>query len=303
MDKQDAIDFIVEAFEQGQSPSEIARDLSREMNAPYDIVAGFVNRTLEKRIALLGSIPPASEPALPVDGPSQTAPAIDWSAPSPGWTPPGAGWDAYTTGIDKPEDAGETLPQEPVGAEGVLAMPLEAGMGEALPDPAPAPVAVLLTETPVTPVPSPSTKPRETDPKLEKFILDALGSNKKHSDIVMAVCERAGLDWPEAQRLVGRVETMNRKQVAARRNRMLIPLSIIAILIGLALTAAGLEQFAAYQAVFQGLVDEGAQGVIDAGLPEDAYRPDYLIGYILTGLALAVGGGVGLFKSLKAQLE
>jgi hypothetical protein len=111
------------------------------------------------------------------------------------------------------------------------------------------------------------------------------------------------MDWSEAQRVVGRVGAMNRKKVASRRNRILIPLSIVAMLAGLAVFVAGLQEFAAYKDVLQGLIDEGAQGAVNAGLPQDAYRPDYLIGYLLLGLGLFVGGGVGLFQSLKAQLE
>jgi hypothetical protein len=96
---------------------------------------------------------------------------------------------------------------------------------------------------------------------------------------------------------------MNRKKVTSRRNRILIPMAIVSMLVGLALIVSGLQEFAAYQAVFQGLIDEGAEGAFQAGMPQDAYRPDTLAGYILLGLGLLVGGGVGLFQALRSQLD
>lgn len=77
MDKQDAIDFIIQEYENGLSPSDIASVLSKKLNAPLEIVQRFVHKTLEQRLALVNTLaqaplPPAAPiPTPPINEPTQ----------------------------------------------------------------------------------------------------------------------------------------------------------------------------------------------------------------------------------------
>lgn len=267
MDKQDAIDFIIEEFEKGASPSEIARSLSSRLNAPSKVVEGFVSRTLEGRMALVAA-PEAPAP--------RAAPADGWEMPTGEGRQAAAAWEA-------PADAAGVHKGQPL----------------------PSNIAPALTPT-AAPAYNNAERPAASaiDPKLEKFILSALSGDKKQSDIVMAVCERTGLDWSEAQRLVGRVGAQNRKKITSRRNRVLIPFSIVAIIAGVALTAASLNELALYSSTLQAFNAAGVEGAFES-LPQSGGIGDlrYLLTYGALGLGLVAGGGIGLFQSLQAQME
>lgn len=129
---------------------------------------------------------------------------------------------------------------------------------------------------------------------LEKMVLDALKKNRRHSDIVMMVCEQTGSSWDQAQRLVGRVASQNRKSLITRQNTLIIPLTLVAILAGLALVTAG--------------VDEGLKAAASAadGLGyEDISQIEYIIRYgiwgFVLGFTLLIGGIYGLIRALQAQ--
>lgn len=75
MDKQDAIDFIVQEYENGLSPTDIASELSKKLNAPVEIVQRFVHKTLEQRLALVNTLTQAPlQPTEPSSAPPETKP-------------------------------------------------------------------------------------------------------------------------------------------------------------------------------------------------------------------------------------
>jgi hypothetical protein len=74
MDKQDAIDFIVQEYENGLSPTDIASALSKKLNAPLEIVQRFVQKTLEQRLALVNTL---TEAPIPPTGLNPTLPETE----------------------------------------------------------------------------------------------------------------------------------------------------------------------------------------------------------------------------------
>jgi len=77
---------------------------------------------------------------------------------------------------------------------------------------------------------------------LEAEILKALGKNRKQSDVVVLVCEKTGMNWAQAQRMVARVATKHHNKLSVRQNWLTLPLSITAIIVGGALVAAAVAE-------------------------------------------------------------
>ncbi|MFC1878745.1 hypothetical protein ACFLZW_02415 [Chloroflexota bacterium] len=142
-----------------------------------------------------------------------------------------------------------------------------------------------------------STPAPEDDPELEAIILKALGKSKRHSDVVVMVCEQTGLNWEQAQRVVARVETRNRKSLTAKQNRLVLPLTIIAIIVGIALIAAGISEGYAAAAQFQDITTG------DGYVPNIEYIIREGIWTIGTGGALLLGGIAGLIVFLQKQFD
>lgn len=142
------------------------------------------------------------------------------------------------------------------------------------------------------------------DPQLEKFILSRLSSRQRNSsDLILAVCERAGVDWIEAQRMVGYVESRNRRRIVTRRNLFMIPFSLLATLAGLALIWAVAQEAAPYLPALQSLNDQGLDAALHSLPARDSVSPRTLIAYAALGLSLAAGGLAGLVRAIRTQFE
>jgi len=148
-------------------------------------------------------------------------------------------------------------------------------------------------------VKTPSLKALEQDPQVEKFVLQMLAKNRKSSDMVLAVCERTGLDWNDAQRLVARITTKNQKKLKTKQNRLPMILSVIAVVVGALLLFAGIsESYTIYSVVRRA---PSAEEVVMAAASQEFLRRAFWS--LITGGALLIGGAVGLFISLRSQFE
>jgi hypothetical protein len=138
-----------------------------------------------------------------------------------------------------------------------------------------------------------SSKPKVDQAELEVMITKALAKNTRQSDVVVSVCEYTGMNWNEAQRLVAQVAMNKRKHLATRRNIIFIPMAVIAILAGLALVYASVSE----SYVIGSTMIEGA--------PLDSSTRDIetIVWAIPIGVGLLMGGGFGLYKALRTQLE
>jgi hypothetical protein len=258
MDKQEAIAFILQEYEQGASQADITARLSVRLNAPAELTGKFVAQAIAQHTH--AATRPVSEVLAQ---PRETLAPQRIEAP-----------------LTPPHDPAGGLSQPPATPDPVVSW-------------SPPQASAPSREAPAKPA-SP-----QADAELEAFILKALSKTSKQSDVVMAVCERAGLSWNEAQRIVARVATHNHKKLAGRQNRIILPLAVIAVLIGLLLAYAGLSEI-----IMLGSAVLALQSGNPAAVPVEAGDPMSNAPWALfIGLGLALGGGVGLFKALKAQMD
>jgi hypothetical protein len=124
--------------------------------------------------------------------------------------------------------------------------------------------------------------------ELTTFIIKELGKQRSRQDIIQKVCERGGLHWKEAERLIALVEAQHKRTIATRQTPLLLFLSIGTLLIGLGLLAFNMQILLAF---FQ----KDVLGQI-LSLQSNYYR---IVG-LVTGLGMTVGGMVGLWKAFGA---
>jgi hypothetical protein len=71
--------------------------------------------------------------------------------------------------------------------------------------------------------------------EITDLIISKLGKHKSRNEIIIAVCEKSGLDWSEAESLVERVEEEHHRPSAARQSPVLILISSVVTIAGLGL--------------------------------------------------------------------
>lgn len=135
-----------------------------------------------------------------------------------------------------------------------------------------------------------------TDPALTKYVIDEITKNRKRNDIVMAICERTGADWSEAQRFVGKISTEQHGAINARKNRMILPLCIGAIVLGFIFTIGTAYPMLYF---FTGRKEEFLMMVQSMGNLSDYINAAPVI--FGTGIALIAGGIIGLFTAIQSQ--
>jgi hypothetical protein len=148
-------------------------------------------------------------------------------------------------------------------------------------------------------VKTPNLKSLEQNPKVEKFVLQMLSKNRKTSDTVLAVCERTGLDWNEAQRLVAHIAAKNQKTLKTKQNRLPLILSIVAVLAGVLLLFAGISEGYTIYSVVQKA--QSTEEMVMAAASQEFLRRAFWS--LVTGGALLIGGTIGLITSLRSQLD
>jgi hypothetical protein len=124
--------------------------------------------------------------------------------------------------------------------------------------------------------------------ELTPFIIKELTKHHDRKDIIRNVCERGGLDWKDAERLITLVEANNKHTIATRQTPLLLFLSIGTLLLGIGLLAFNMQILLAF---FQ----RDVLGQI-LSLQSSYYR---ILG-LITGLGMTVGGLVGLWKAFGA---
>lgn len=124
--------------------------------------------------------------------------------------------------------------------------------------------------------------------ELTALIIKELGKQRSRQDIIQRVCERGGLHWKDAERLIALVESQHKRTIATRQTPLLLFLSIGTLLIGIGLLAFNMQILSAF---FQKDVLEQV-----LSLQGSYYR---IIG-LVTGLGMTVGGMVGLWKAFGA---
>jgi hypothetical protein len=115
------------------------------------------------------------------------------------------------------------------------------------------------------------------DPALEQFIVRELGKLRPRNDLIMMVCERAGVDWNAAQKIVARVEVQKRSAIMGRKRMVVIIFSIPIIIGGLVLFAS--SSFVLYTAWQQKTIP----------------NPRAIYGFGVS-ILMILGGTIGIFR-------
>jgi hypothetical protein len=289
MDKQEAIDFVLDELDKGRGPAEITAALSRRLDAPIDLVSKFVRQTTlryqQSKAALAQPLSGSRPPAPPAPTPSA------FSSPPVALGPKPVAVSPQPLAYRQPPPA---VSSPPAGSPPAPGKPVK----EPLPEPnqfyqAPAPLAIPLEQPLSRPEPE-----LDATPALEKFILDELGKNKRQGDVVLRVVERTGMEYRQAQKLVSRVGAKNYKKVAAKQNCLIIPLALLFFGAGLVLLGASIVE--AYQIRFL-LPSPNDLNIVQ--IQELYNRGRSLPWAFVGGLALSLGGGYGLFSAIRKQME
>jgi hypothetical protein len=136
------------------------------------------------------------------------------------------------------------------------------------------------------------------NPALVKYVVSELTKNRKRSDIVMTICERTGAHWSDAQRFVGQITAEQHTTINARKNRLIIPMCIGAIILGFVFTIG-----TAYPMLYliTGRREEFYSMVSSMGSIGDYINAaPYIFG---TGIVLIAGGIIGLVTAMQSQME
>lgn len=131
-----------------------------------------------------------------------------------------------------------------------------------------------------------------------QYVIRELSKNRKRSDIIMALCERTGADWNEAQRFVSQVSAEQHTNISARKNRLIIPMCIGAIVLGFVFTIG--------TAIPMLYLVTGRWSEFYSMLNSLGSFRDYIgaAPYIFgTGIVLVAGGIIGLVTAMQSQMD
>jgi hypothetical protein len=121
--------------------------------------------------------------------------------------------------------------------------------------------------------------------ELTTFIISELGKHHDRKNIIRRVCERGGLNWRDAERLIILIEARHKGRIVVRKSPWLFFLSIGILLLGIGLLTFNLQIVLAF---FQ----KDVLGQV-LSLQSNSYRVMGLI----TGFGMTIGGLVGLWKA------
>jgi hypothetical protein len=127
--------------------------------------------------------------------------------------------------------------------------------------------------------------------ELNNLIIKKLGKHHDRNEIIQAVCERSTLSWTEAERLIEKVAAEHGSMIAGRQRPFLILVSTGTLILGIGLLFYNSQFFMGFfqRGIFEQLLS----------LQGGYYR---VIG-LITGLGMALGGLIGLGKSLLPLLK
>lgn len=125
------------------------------------------------------------------------------------------------------------------------------------------------------------------------YVIRAYGSHRSRDEIVRGLSIDHGIAWDDARNLVFEIERKHRRKIAARQSPFYIFLGVITILGGAFLAGrAGFSFYYMYDNINSGIV----------------FIPDpraivFLIGQLVTGIAMVLGATIGLGQTIKSLFK
>ena len=135
-------------------------------------------------------------------------------------------------------------------------------------------------------------------PAIVNYVVSELTKNRKRSDIVMAICERTGVNWSEAQRFVGQVSAEQHTAINARKNRLIIPMCIGAVILGFIFTIGTVYPMIYWITGRTAEFISKTQSM--SGISNYIQAAPYIF---LTGIGMVAGGVMGLIMAMRSQME
>jgi len=124
--------------------------------------------------------------------------------------------------------------------------------------------------------------------EITDLIISKLGRQSSRNEIIIAICEKSGLDWTEAERLIQQVEEEHHRSIAIRQTPVLIVISGLTIIGGVSLLGYGIMFF----------MDFYQMDIVQRALLVEA---GYLrIVSMLLGLGMLGGGLYGLWNTFSS---
>ena len=283
MDKQGATNHILTRLQAGIGREVIIVELSHTLKAPPAVIVRFVDQ-------VISSHPEASAlPPMPMtdDKPEwmETFPIqaeTHLTAPVPS-----------LTNTDLPPGLQAIISQNSANVD---AFPSEAAMPIPLREPQTSPDMALPRQAVFD---APVEKGEFTNIDLEmlgEFVFQQLKKQRRHNDVVEAVCTQTGWHWNKSQRFVARVQTKRHDQLQSGKNRIIVVIGIGIILAGLIMTLNGASGIAEY-AKLAAYAKTNPETLLNIS-PQGAV---YTLASTVTGIGMIIGGGFGIARVLSGR--
>jgi len=301
VDKQEATDFVIRELAKRRDRNEIVTELCQKTGGSRDQVQRFVQLVESQN---------RQTTAAPVSTPASTSvPAVPPARPAP--PPIGAAVKQAAFGKREATDfvVGELakrrdrnditaeLCRKTGGSWDQVQQFVQQIESQNRPITAVSPSTPAGTPTAAVPAsrPAPSSTEAQTaksnalgTQETTSFVISELAKHRNRNDLIMALCEKTGSSWDQAQRLVQQVESENRKAIKARQSPLLIIIGVGIVISGLLL--------ATYTVVIT--LNGTIILFLDIPIP-------YLgnATYFCTGLAMMGGGVVGLLRTARSLVQ
>jgi hypothetical protein len=128
--------------------------------------------------------------------------------------------------------------------------------------------------------------------ELTKYIVDRLSESADQNDLILELCNRTGMDWPQAQALLEKVRAENSATIFHRRLPMLVAIAILTFIGGLGILISQIFIFASIIGEFNGPGNKGLY-IVDLVYFLIRYAPAVPI-LIPLGLAMVIGSLIGM---------
>ena len=124
--------------------------------------------------------------------------------------------------------------------------------------------------------------------EITAFVVEELGKHHSRNEIIRRLCERTGMMWPDAEKLVRQIEADHGQDIRARQSPLLIALGV-AIFIG----GIGLILYCALYFINLSRLDTipNPRGIV------------YAIGALFTGIGMIAGAVIGLWRTIQELFE
>ena len=139
------------------------------------------------------------------------------------------------------------------------------------------------------------------DAELEREIVRKLKSGEDKDDLILLVCERAGINWNEAEALVNDIESTHQHSITLAQSPLLVGLALGTFLSGVVLMGyAGYEAYSVLRSLAQ--ADPTDLGTITGSATYLYFYGAEMGGLLLLGIAMIVGSLKGMRSVWEAIL-